>query len=141
MSGPYLYDEDPEPLHTGAPRNRDRQMIAVLVVTVLLAALTVLGTFFFRGSPAERSEEAVGVFLDALAAGDTETAHQLLCLDERNRVAEGEVAAEYLQEVPGEVTGSVDGGTDQLVDVRWSDGSTSTLVVISEQGARICGLR
>ena len=140
MSGPYLYDDDPEPLHTGAPRNRNGQLVAVLVATFLVAVAIVVGLFVVRGSPAEQSEEAVQVFLAALAAEDTETAHQLLCEAERTRIGEDQVAGEYLGQPPGEVTGSSDAGVEQVVDVRWADGATSQFAVISEDGARICGL-
>ena len=139
-TGPYLYDDEPERLHTGAPRNRNGQLIAVLVATALIAVVTVGGLFLVRGSPAEQSEEAVQVFLAALAADDTETAHQLLCEAERDRIGEHQVAGEYLGPAPGEVTGSRDAGVEQVVDVRWADGGTSRFTVISEGGARICGL-
>jgi hypothetical protein len=138
--GPYLYDDDPEPLHTGAPRNRNGQLIAVLVATALVAVGTVVALFVVRGSPAEQSEEAVQVFLAALAAEDTETAHQLLCATERGRIGEEQVAGEYLGTTPGEVTGSTDAGIEQVVQVRWADDATSRFAVISEDGARICGL-
>ena len=55
MTDPYLYDDDPEPLHTGAPRNRNGQLIAILVATALLAVGTVVGLLLVRGSPAEQS--------------------------------------------------------------------------------------
>ena len=139
-TGPYLYDDEPEPLHTGPARNRNGQLVAVLVVTALVAVGTVVSLFLVRGSPAEQSEEAVQVFLAALAADDTETAHQLLCETERARVAEDQVAAEYLGTTPGEVTGSSDAGIEQVVEVRWADGAESWFAVISEGGARICGL-
>ena len=139
-TGPYLYDDEPERLHTAVPRKRDGQLIAVLTVTVLLALAAVVGLFVVRGSPAEQSEEAVGVFLAALAANDTETAHQLLCAAERARLEEQEVAAEYLGATPGEVVGSSDAGEEQVVEVRWADGTGSGFPVISENGARICGV-
>ncbi len=139
-TGPYLYDDDPEPLHTGAPRNRNGHLIAVLVATALVAVGTVVALFVVRGSPAEQSEEAVQVFLAALAADDAETAHQLLCATERGRIGEEQVAGEYLGTTPGEVTGSTDAGVEQVVAVRWADDATSRFAVISEDGARICGV-
>ena len=33
--GPFLYDDDPMPLHTGTPRNRNGTLIALLSATVL----------------------------------------------------------------------------------------------------------
>ncbi len=139
-TGPYLYDDEPERLHTAVPRKRNGQLIAVLAATVLLALAAVVGLFVVRGSPAEQSEEAVGVFLAALAAADTETAHQLLCETERERVEEQGVADEYLGATPGEVVGSSDAGEEQVVEVRWADGTGSRFSVISENGARICGV-
>jgi hypothetical protein len=140
MSGPYLYDDEPEPIHTGTPRRRNGQLVAVLVATALVAVGTVVALFVVRGSPAEQSEEAVQVFLAALAAEDTETAHQLLCEAERARVDEDDVAATYLGTTPGEVAGSTDAGVEQVVEVRWADGGTARYAVISEGGARICGV-
>jgi hypothetical protein len=139
-TGPYLYDDDPEPIHTGTPRRRNGQLVAVLVATALVAVGTVVALFVVRGSPAEQSEEAVQVFLAALAADDTETAHQLLCATERGRIGEDQVAGEYLGTTPGEVTGSTDAGIEQVVQVRWADDATSRFAVISEDGARICGV-
>ena len=140
MTGPYLYDDEPERLHTAVPRARNGQLIAIVVATVALALAAVVGLFVVRGTPAEQSEEAVAVFLAALAAEDTETAHQLLCDTERGRVAEQEVAGEYLGATPGEVVGSSDSGKRQVVQIRWADGTDSRVNVISENGARICGL-
>jgi hypothetical protein len=138
-NGPFLYDDEPEPLHTGTPRSRNGQMVAVLVATALLAVLTVAALFVFRGSAAEQSEEAVGVFLAALEAGDTETAHQLLCTDERAGIEADELVGGYTGSLPGEVVGSTDAGEVQQVEVRWADGGTSEYSVISEGGARLCG--
>ena len=138
-NGPYLYDDDPEPLHTASPAQRDGHAVAVLVATLGLVAATVVALFVARQSPAEQSEEAVGVFLAALEAEDTETAHQLLCEDERARIDQDEVAAEYVVAPPGRVRASEDVGVEQAVEVGWADGSTSRLLVISESGPRICG--
>ncbi|HEX2074375.1 MAG TPA: hypothetical protein VHF92_11360, partial [Geodermatophilus sp.] len=61
--GPYLYDEGPESLHTGTPRNRDWSIVILLGLTVLLAVGTVVGMYVFRGSPADEAEEVAGVFV------------------------------------------------------------------------------
>ena len=61
MSGPYLYDDDPAPLHTGTPRNRNWSIVVLLVLTVVLAIGTVAGMYVFRGSPADEAEERAGV--------------------------------------------------------------------------------
>jgi hypothetical protein len=94
-----------------------------------------------RGSAGEQAEEAVGVFLTALERGDVETAHGLLCQAVRDE-APGEVPAEYDGAAPGEVLGSTeaDGGTAYDVEVRWDDGATSSIRVINEGGARLCGI-
>lgn len=138
-TGPFLYDDDPAPLHTGTPRRRQGLLVAALAGTVLLAVGMVVALFAVKGSPGEQAEEVVGVFLAALSADDTETAHQLLCERERERVGQDDVAAEYLGTTPGEVVGSSDAGVEQAVEVRWADGATSWLAVISEDGARVCG--
>ena len=144
MTGPYLYDDDPAPLHTGTPRRRHGTLIALLSVTSLLAVGMVAGLFLVKGSPAEQSEEVAGVFLAALAADDTETAHLLLCEDERARIAPDEVAAESLLSGSATVVGAQDdeleGGRVQQVEIEDADGGTARLAVIAENGARVCGI-
>jgi hypothetical protein len=141
--GPYLYDEGPFSPHTGTPRSRNGVIVAVLLGTVALAVVAVIAFVLVRGTPGEQAEEAVGVFLAALDAGDVETAHELLCTDERARVPAEGVAGEYGVEDGGEVVGAreveVDGRVAQRVEVRWADGSASALVVIAEDGPHICG--
>ena len=146
MTGPYLYDEEPAPLHTGTPRRRHALIVAVLLGTVLVAVGMVVALPLVRGSAAEQSREVVTVFLAALDAGDTRTAHDLLCAQERARVPAGQVAEVYLRPGTGRVVGTEDGEADgtpvERVTVRWTDGGTSTtseLLVVSESGARICG--
>jgi hypothetical protein len=113
-TGPYLYDDDPAPLHTGTPRPARALILAV-----------------------------IGGTLAALAQDDLETAYGLLCTEERARLAPQALPAEYAPGGTGEITGTtadeVDGAPVQRVEVAWSDGSTSTLTVVSEQGARVCG--
>jgi hypothetical protein len=96
-----------------------------------------------RGSPAEQSEEVVGVFLSALDEGDDETAFGLLCEEVRADLEAGEVPAEYQGANPGRVVGSteteVDGAPVVEVEVRWADGSRTRLAVVSQDGPRVCG--
>jgi hypothetical protein len=140
--GPYLYDEGPAPLHTGTPRRRTGLLLALLAGTIVVAVGMVFALFVVRGSPGDQAEEAVGVFLSALDQGDVETAHGLLCQAVRDETPAGEVPAEFDGATPGEVGGSaeVDGGAAYDVDVRWADGSTSSIRVINEGGARLCGI-
>ena len=138
-NGPYLYDDDPAPLHTGTPRRRQGLMLAIFGGTALLAVLLVVALPLLKGSPEEQARETVGVFLAALAEDDTETAHQLLCAEERGRLDPADVAEAYVREAPGSVAGSRDAGEVQRVLVSWADGSTSSLSVIREKGTRICG--
>lgn len=143
MSGPYLYDDEPERLHTAEPRKRNGQLIALLVATVLLALAAVVGLFVVRGSPAEQSEEAVGVFLAALADGDDETAHGLLCAGVRAGTSPGEVPPEYRLPLPARVLGSTEteaGGAPAYdVEIRWADGATTSVTVVNENGPHLCG--
>jgi hypothetical protein len=81
-----------------------------------------------------------GVFLAALAQDDTETAHELLCQDERRRLSPEEVAGAYLGEGTGELGSVREDGDALLVPVEWSDGETSELTVIGENGPRVCGV-
>ena len=144
-TGPFLYDDDPAPLHTGTPRRSGKLLVLIFGGTVVLAVLMVVALPVFKGSAEEQSREVAGVFLSALNQGDTETAHQLLCDDERARLAPGEVAAAYVGDGVGEVEGAeeatVDGEPAQRVLVGWADGATTELLVVNEGGARICGTR
>ena len=141
--GPFLYDDDPAPLHTGTPRRSGKLLVLIFGGTVVVAVLMALALALFKGSPEEQAREVAGVVLSALRQGDTETAHQLLCEDERARLTPDEVGAAYLGAGVGEVEGAedatLDGDPAQRVLVRWADGATSELVVVNEGGGRICG--
>jgi hypothetical protein len=141
--GPYLYDDDPAPLHTGTPRPARALILAVIGGTVAAAIGMAVGLPLVKGSPEEQAREVGGVFLAALAQEDLETAYGLLCVAERIRLAPQALPTEYAAGGEGRVTGTtadeVDGAPVQRVEVAWSDGSTSTLTVVGEQGARVCG--
>jgi hypothetical protein len=140
-TGPFLYDDGPEPLHTGTPRRRPMLLVAIFGGTTILAVLMVLALPLIKGSPADQAKQAVGVFLAALKNGDTATAHELLCAKEQARLRAPDVPAGYAGSATGTVTGvseDPDGKTQQ-VRVRWSDGSTSRIAVVPENGARVCG--
>jgi len=143
VQGPYLYDDDPAPLHTGTPRPARALILSVIGGTVAVAVGMAVGLPLITGSPEEQAREVTGVFLAALAADDLETAHGLLCAAERFRLPPEVVPAEYAPDGAGQVTGTtaaeVDGAPAQRVEVTWDDGGTSTLTVVSEQGARVCG--
>ncbi|MGY1616698.1 hypothetical protein ACI797_08120 [Geodermatophilus sp. SYSU D00691] len=141
--GPYLYDEGPEPLHTGAARSRRGLLVVVLGGTVLAAVAAALALPLVKGSADEQAREVAGVFVAALQQGDTETAFELLCESEQARVAPDRLADEYLVPGTGEVVGAEDGeGSAQRVEVEWTDDGavTSTfLTVVSQGGAKVCG--
>ncbi|WNV77842.1 hypothetical protein [Geodermatophilus sp. DSM 44513] len=143
VQGPYLYDDDPAPLHTGTPRSARALILSVIGGTVAVAVGMAVGLPLVKGSPEEQAREVTGVFLAALAADDVETAHGLLCAAEAIRLTPEAVPAEYAPGGAGEVTGTTDAEVDgtpvQRVEVTWEDGGTSTLTVVSEQGARVCG--
>ena len=142
--GPFLYDDDPAPLHTGAPRRSGKLLVLIFGATVLAAVLFAVLLPVVKGSPEEQATEVTGVFLAALAAGDTETAHQLLCEDEREQVAPEELADLFLRPGDPEVAGVTEDGTAggrvQLVTVRWEDGATDRFAVVNEDGPRVCGV-
>ncbi|GAB3364348.1 hypothetical protein [Modestobacter lapidis] len=145
-TGPFLYDDDPAPLHTGEPRQRRGLLVALLGSTVLIAVLMVGGILFFKGSGEEQSREVATVFTAALSQGDVETAYDLLCDDERARLLPEELADAYLQEGTPAVVGAAetehDDGPAQLVDVRWGEGAgavTTELLVVPEGGTKVCG--
>ncbi|SDC93896.1 hypothetical protein SAMN05660690_3026 [Geodermatophilus telluris] len=151
MSGPYLYDDGPEALHTGRPRSRNGFIVALLGGTAAVAVAAVVALPLVKGSAEEQAREVVGVYLAALEAGDTETAGELLCEAERDRATEqglaaGERAREYVPFGTGEVVGvrpgELDGQDAQEVRVRWDDGADraeTTLTVVLEDGPRVCG--
>ena len=144
MSGPFLYDEGPAPLHTGTPRSYQGWLIGGVVGIALLAGGMVGALYLVQGSPADQATEATGVFFAALAAGDTETAHELLCEEERNRLDPGGMAQEYLRPGTAEVFAvgddDVAGAQIQQVTVRWDDGRTAQVAVVNEDGPRVCGI-
>ena len=138
--GPFLYDDGPEALHTGAPRRSGKILVLVFGGTVLFAVLMVVLTLVLRGSGSDQAREVAGVFVAALSQEDTETAYDLLCQEERIRLDPEDLAAAYLGEGTGRMgTPSADGDA-RLVPVEWSDGSTTELTVIGEDGLRICGV-
>jgi type II secretory pathway pseudopilin PulG len=138
--GPFLYDEGPAPLHTGTPRRRRGVLVAILVGTVLVAIAMVLALPLVQGSGRDQARQVAGVFVAALAKGDTETAYGLLCDTERARLQPADVGPAYLGPGAGHVVSSRTSGSAEAVVVRWSDGSTSTLTVVAESGTRVCGV-
>jgi hypothetical protein len=143
-NGPFLYDEGPEPLHTSPGRRRQGLLLWVFGGTALVAVLMVVFLSLVKCSAGDQSREVVGVFLAALDEGDDETAHQLLCEDERAGLAPDEVGPRYLGGGTGEVVASsedrVDGDPVQRVEVEWSDGTTSEFTVVNVDGPHVCGV-
>ena len=140
-SGPYLYDDDPAPLHTGTPRSGQPILIAILAGPVLVAVGMVAAMLLVKGSPEEQAEEVAGVFLAALEQDDVETAYGLLCQAERANLSPTGVAPAYLAETPGRVVGAEAVEEGQLrVEVRWGDGATTEWTLIGEDGPRVCGV-
>jgi hypothetical protein len=143
-NGPFLYDEGPEPLHTGTPRRSGRFLVVIFGVTVLLAVLSVVLLPLVKGSPGDQSREVVQVFLAALHKGDDETAYQLLCRQEQGDLSPADVAGRYLGAGTGSVVGASDavlhGAPAQHVRVEWDDGSRTTLTVVNVDGPHVCGV-
>jgi hypothetical protein len=139
-SGPFLYDDDPAPLHTGTPRRRPALLLAIFGGTAAFAVLMVVLMTVVRGSGEEQAQEVAGVFLKALAQDDTQTAHELLCQEERVRLSPEELAGAYLREGTPELGPVRDNGDARLVPVQWSDGTTTELTVVGENGPRVCGV-
>lgn len=145
--GPFLYDDDPQPLHAGPGRPRRGLLLALGAGTAAVAVAAVVALPLFTGSAEEQVTEVADVFTRALAAGDSETAWGLLCEDEQGRVQPDQVAADYLRagtpSVGDPSEGDLDGQQAKLVPVTWSDGGTSTtveLTVVAENGAKVCGI-
>src|SRR5215218_8905215 len=144
-NGPFLYDDNPEPLHTGAPQRSGKILVLVFGATVLIAVLMVVLLPLVKGSAEDQAREVTGVFMAALDKGDTETAYQLLCDDERGRLDPEGIGAEYLAgDGLGRVVSVEDaefqGQPSQEVGVEWPEGGSATFVVVKSDGLRICGV-
>jgi hypothetical protein len=144
-TGPFLYDEGPEPLHTGSPRRSGKFLVLIFGVTALVAVLSVVLLPLVKGSAGDQSREAAQVFLAALDRGDTETAYQLLCEKERADLTPDGVAARYVVGGgPGQVVAAsdaeADGAPAQQVRVQWPDGSFSRFTVVNSEGPHVCGV-
>jgi len=144
-TGPFLYDEGPEPLHTGSPRRSGKYLVLIFGATILLAVLAVVILPLVKGSAGDQSRQAVQVFLAALSKNDTETAYDLLCDQERAAVKPADVAARYVVGGgPGKVVGASEaqagGAPAENVRVRWADGSLSRFTVVNSNGPHVCGV-
>jgi hypothetical protein len=139
MTGPFLYDDDPAPLHTGTPRRANGLLLWIFGGTAAFAVLMVVLMAVVKGTGEDQAQEVAGVFLAALAQDDTETAYELLCQEQRAGLSPDEVAGAYLGEGAGELGEARRDGDALLVPVEWSDGTASELTVIAENGPRICG--
>jgi hypothetical protein len=139
-TGPFLYDDEPEPLHTGSPQRSGKWLVLIFGGTVLFAVLMVAMTLLLRGSGSDQAREVADVFVQALSQEDLETAYGLLCDEEQARLAPEDVAATYLGEGTAEIGTAVTDGDARLVPVDWSDGATVELTVIGQDGLRICGI-
>jgi hypothetical protein len=141
--GPLLYDDGPEPLHTGTPRRRRGLLVGLLGGTAVVAVGVVVALPLITGSPDDQARQVSGVFVKALAQGDTETAYGLLCDDERARLQPGQVAGAYLGPGTGQVVNASsarrDGTPVELVTVRWGDGGRSVFTLVNQAGAKVCG--
>jgi type II secretory pathway pseudopilin PulG len=142
--GPFLYDEGPEALHTAAPRNRNGLLLGIMLATIVVGVAMVLLMPVVKGTPDERAKAAVTVFYASLSDGDLDTATQMLCGAERERLGDTEPGEDYLRGSDPEITGTgeaeVDGDRLRTVTVRWDDDSTSTITIRPEDGPRICGI-
>jgi len=144
-TGPYLYDEGPEAIHTGTGRRRRGLLTLIFLGATILAILAVIVLTVFNGTATGKAKEVTGVFLKAMAAKDLETGYGLLCDSERQRLKPGQVAGAYLGATPGTVGKAAEitrnGTTTETVDVRWADGRTSRYTLVNQDGPHICGTR
>jgi hypothetical protein len=142
--GPYLYDDNPEPLHTGTGRNRNWSIIVLLGLTVLLAVATVVGIYVFRGSPTDEAQERAHVFLAALAADDSETAAALLCEKARDGRTDDEALEPYAalsSATEGKAREVQENGKPVVIVPVEGAGASTELVLVPEGGPKVCGLR
>jgi cell division septation protein DedD len=144
-NGPFLYDEGPEPIHTGAPLRRQGLLLWIFGGTVLVAVLMVVLLPLVKGSGEDQSREVVQVFLTALDKGDNETAYQLLCEEERAELSPEGVAGRYLAgdgagTVASVSEAQVDGDPAQRVRVDWPGAPSSEITVVNADGPHVCGV-
>ena len=147
-TGPFLYDDDPAPLHTGEPRNRNGLIVGLLGGTVVFSVAMVGLMTLWSGDGADQSREVATVFTASLSQGDLPTSYALICDDVRAQVPPDRLAEEYLQPGTPQVTGAesieYDGAPAELVTVRWDDAgsvTTTVLTVVPEGGTKVCGTR
>jgi hypothetical protein len=145
-TGPYLYDDDPAPLHTGAPRQRNGLIIGLLGGTVVFSVVMVVLMTLWSGNGADQSKQVATVFTSALSQGDLTTSYGLVCDDVRATVPPEQLATQYLQPGVPQVTGSesseYEGAPAELITVRWDDAgsvTTTVLTVVPEGGTKVCG--
>ncbi len=143
--GPFLYDDDPQPLHAGAGRSRKGLLLAIGGGTVAVAVAAVFSLNALQGSPEEQVEQVADVFTRALVAGDSETSWGLLCDSEQARLDPDQVAGAYLQagtpDVGTATETELDGVQARLVPVRWDDDGAVTetdLTLVAEDGPKVC---
>lgn len=147
MSEPYLYDDDPQPLHAGAGRSRKGLLLAIGGGTVVVAVAAVFSLNALQGSPEEQVEQVADVFTRALVAGDEETAWGLLCDAEQDRIDASQVATDYLRagtpQVGTATEAELDGVQARTVTVRWDDDgavTTTELTLVAEDGPKVCAV-
>ena len=145
MTGPFLYEEGPPERSTSTPRRRQGLLLWVFGGTVLVAVLMVVLLPLVKGSAGDQSREVVQVFLAALDKGDTDTAYQLLCAQERTNVAPDDVAAKYLGgDGAGRVVSAADARLDgepaQRVRVDWPGKPSTDITVVNADGPHVCGV-
>jgi hypothetical protein len=142
--GPFLYDDGPTSPHTGTPRNRNGLLLAIMLATVVVGVVMVLLIPVVKGTAEEQSTAAASAFYAALGDGDVDSATQLLCSDERTRLAEEDPREEYLVGTDPEIgnprRAEVDGDSVQQVPVRFADGGSATVTVVNEDGPHVCGI-
>ena len=141
--------ESVSPLATSGASSASRA-VAALRSTVSHPSsnrLTTPATSFLLTAAATREAIEPAGFRTIAWQDDTETAYNLLCVDERARLKPGAVAAEYLRSGTPQVGSAADADREgrpvQRVEVRWIDGGavTSTvLTVVNEDGAHVCGI-
>jgi hypothetical protein len=145
-AGPFLYDDGPAPLHTGAPRQRNGLIIGLLGGTVVFSVAMVVLMTLWSGNGADQSRQVATVFTSALSQGDLTTSYALICDDVRAAVPPDQLAAQYLHPGVPQVTGAesseYEGSPAELITVRWDDAgsvTTTVLTLVPEGGTKVCG--
>jgi hypothetical protein len=135
-----------------SPKNRTG-LIVGSIVTLLVAALAVVGFLIVSGRGTSSAEGAVRSYVNALNDRDAQAAHDLLCNSLADQVAVSDIesafalvpgSGDFISDVNigGSEDATVDGQSGKNVDLTatvFGDSSSTTVFAVDEDGWKVCG--